>query len=144
VQVEITLIGTLGRSIEKRLDPVQEKVREDRETGRREAAGFAKEALYEVVALMRVTTDPNVKLKAAKLIMDRGWGQTKALTEEEKKSADAGTILDILASVSASMTAIENEATGVKQIASDNEEEDDSYFDADAILVEAEQEPRNG
>lgn len=86
--------------------------RHDQETGRKLANQYAEEAMLKLVSIMRVTTDENVALRTCKMIMDRAWGQTKALTEEEKKGADAGSILDILASVSITQTQIENEARG--------------------------------
>lgn len=84
-----------------------EQRRQDQETGRRLACEYAEEALLVNVHVMRTSPDENIKLRAAKNIMDRAWGQTKALTEEEKKGADAGSILDVLAAVSARQGQIE-------------------------------------
>jgi len=115
--------------------------RHDQETGRRLAHKYAEEAMLELVSLMRQTTDENVKLRSCKMIMDRAWGQTKALTEEEKKGADAGSILDILASVSVSQTQIENEARG-HAIAKQNEfiEGESTVLNVEDFLAEAERE----
>lgn len=74
--------------------------REDRETGRRTAAEYAPEMLLINVHLARTSTDENIVLRASKAVMDRAWGNTKPATEEEKKGADAGSILDVLAAMS--------------------------------------------
>jgi hypothetical protein len=108
---ELKLIGRLnaGQAVSKpqQSSPHIEARREDQETGRRLANEYAKEALLTQVHLMRTSTDENVIMRASKEIMNRAWGQTKALTEEEKKGADAGSILDVLAAVSSHMSAIE-------------------------------------
>jgi hypothetical protein len=120
--------------------PVNEQRRHDQETGRREANKYAEEALHRVLAIMRQSPDENMVMKCAKMIMDRAWGQTKALTEEEKKGADAGSILDILASVSVTQTQIENEARGhaIKQL--DAIEGESTVLDAESFLAEVERE----
>lgn len=74
--------------------------REDRETGRRTAAEYAPEMLLINVHLARTSVDENIILRASKAVMDRAWGNTKPATEEEKKGADAGSILDVLAAMS--------------------------------------------
>jgi hypothetical protein len=140
VLIELNL-AAFSRQV-ARVDPVAEKRREDIETGRRAAQEFAYEALHGMVHLMRTSQDEGIKFKAQQEIMNRAWGKTKPLTEEEKQGADAATILDILGEMSRNMTAIENEAARPKLIESTKEETD--YYDADAILIEAEKEKDNG
>ena len=125
-----------------RPDTIAEKRREDIETGRRAAQEFAYEALHGMVHLMRTSQDESIKFKAQKEIMDRAWGKSKPLTEEEKQGADAASILDILGAMSREMSLIENEAEKPKLIESTKDEAD--YFDVDAILVEVEKEKDSG
>lgn len=123
--------------------PATEQRRQDQETGRREANKYAEEALFKVLAIMRTSPDERLAMNAAKMIMDRAWGQTKPLTEEEKKGADAGSILDILASVSMTQTGIENEARGHAIESRKNEnaiEGESTVLDAEDFLAEVERE----
>lgn len=141
VLIELNL-AAFSRQPSLRSDPIAEKRREDIETGRRAAQEFAYEALHGMVHLMRTSQDESIKFKAQKEIMDRAWGKSKPLTEEEKQGADAATILDILGAMSREMTAIEAEHAAPKLIESTKEESD--YFDVDAILVEVEKEKDSG
>lgn len=59
------------------------------------------------VHLMRNSPDERIQLQAADRILNRSIGMAKALSEEEKKGADAGSILDVLAAVSIRAAAIE-------------------------------------
>lgn len=111
VRFQLNLVGRLKPGqVRTASDGTLEKRREDRETGRRLANNYAEEMLLRVVTLARTEgQDPNVVLRCAKFVCDRAWGQTKPLTEEEKKGADAGSILDVLAAVSSQMKSIERE-----------------------------------
>lgn len=108
---ELKLVGRLnaGQVAPKttQSSPDIERRRHDQETGRRLANEYAEEMLLINVHIARTSTDEGIRLRATKAVMDRAWGQTKALTEEEKKGADAGSILDVLAAVSSHMSAIE-------------------------------------
>lgn len=86
-------------------DPNAEKRRIDRENGRQAAQRFAEEALLETVAVMRTTTDPDQKLKAAKMIMDRAWGTPKA-AETDQEVMKNRTILEIMANISSEITQV--------------------------------------
>lgn len=141
VLIELNLAAFARQGI-RPADPVAEKRREDIETGRRAAQEFAYEALHGMVHLMRTSQDESIKFKAQKEIMDRAWGKSKPLTEEEKQGADAATILDILGAMSREMTSIENEASRPKLIESTDLETE--YFNVDAILLEAEKEKDGG
>ena len=141
VLIELNL-AAFSRHGLARPDSAAEKRREDIETGRRAAQEYAYEALYGMVQLMRTSQDESIKFKAQKEIMDRAWGKSKPLTEEEKQGADAATILDILGAMSREMSLVENEAERPKLIESTKEETD--YYDVDAILVEAEKERDGG
>lgn len=141
VLIELNL-AAFSRQAVRVADPVAERRREDIETGRRAAQEFAYEALHGMVHLMRTSPDESIKFKAQKEIMDRAWGKSKPLTEEEKQGADAASILDILGAMSREMTAIEAETAKPKLIESSKEETD--YYDVDAILVEAEKEKDSG
>lgn len=119
------------------------KQREDRETGRRLAAEYAPEALLKNVHLMRTSTDENIVLRATKAIMDRAWGNTKPATEEEKKGADAGSILDVLAAMSLQASITEQrppDAPAIEHDAQNPENSLESFLNEldaeDAELVE--------
>ncbi len=83
VLIELNLAAFARQGI-RPADPIAEKRREDIETGRRAAQEFAYEALHGMVHLMRTSQDESIKFKAQKEIMDRAWGKSKPLTEEEK------------------------------------------------------------
>lgn len=149
VLIQSTVIKLTGESrvVSQHAPPSASEVtrRQDQETGRRLANKYAEEAMLEMVNLMRQTKDENVKIRACKMIMDRAWGQTKPLTEEEKKGADAGSILDILAQVSVTQTQIENEARG-HAVAKQTEliEGESTVLDAEDFLAEVERERSGG
>lgn len=107
---ELKLVGRLNAGLPASRPPTSpdiERKRHDQETGRRLANEYAEEALLTSVHIMRTDPDPSIRLRAANTIMDRAWGKSKPLAEEEKKGADAGSILDVLAAVSTHMSAIE-------------------------------------
>lgn len=87
-------------------DPVSQKRREDRENGRQQAQQYALEALQEAITVMRQTKDESIKLKAAKMVMDRAWGTPKAMEDEDKLRANRS-IIDVLAEISSDFTALE-------------------------------------
>lgn len=138
--VEISIVGRLSdiKSPAKTPNPDLEQRRQDQESGRRAAQEFAYEALLKNVSLMRLSPDENIQLKASHYIMDRAWGKSKPLTEEEKRSEDAASILDVLARMSASNTQIEQEAAKPKLL--ERAEDDGQTYDAESFLVEVEQE----
>lgn len=126
---ELKLVGRLNAGLPAsapKTSPDIERRRQDQETGRRLANEYAEEAFLNTVHVMRTTTDEQVRLRASKQIMDRAWGLTKALTEEEKKGADAGSILDVLAAVSSHMSAIEQTPPDAPAIEHRPESTDDS------------------
>ena len=134
VRFQLNLVGKLNPAkLRQQEDATLSARRESRETGRRLADEYAEEMLLRVVSLAREKgQDPNVVLRCAKFVCDRAWGQTKALTEEEKKGADAGSILDVLAAVSSSMSAIERAPTDVPSIEHttiDNDNQADALFE---------------
>lgn len=86
-------------AVKQRQQVVEGKL-QDQEAGRRLMAEYAPEACLKVLNLLRITNDPATILKCAKFITDRAWGTPKPMTEEEKKGADGGSILDVLAAAS--------------------------------------------
>lgn len=70
---------------------------------------FLEEMMLGMVHDYRTSKDPGHRFKIAKYFMDQVIGSPKPLTEEEKKGADAGTILDVLAAMSTKQGAIERE-----------------------------------
>ena len=116
---ELHMIGKLSPDAKKPApeNPALAQLRQDQENGRREAGKFAMEALYTAVAFMRDgKMDPKHRLNALKQIMDRAWGTPKPLSEEEKKGADAHSILDVLAAVSTTALASERQLKEVAAI----------------------------
>lgn len=97
-------------------NPHTEHRRNSQERGRKLADEYADEMLLINVHLARTSTDENIRLRATKQVMDRAWGLTKALSEEEKKGADAGSILDVLAAVSIYEGNKERQAPGAPAI----------------------------
>ena len=89
-------------------DPLAEKRKRDRENGRIAALEFANEALLETVAVMRSTKDPSIKLKAAKEIMNRAWGTPKNVEDESKAMANRS-MLEVLATISTELAALEHQ-----------------------------------
>lgn len=109
---ELHLVGRvsgLGQavSVPQQNDPSVNRKRHDQEKVRKVAVEYAEEALLKYVDLMRNDPDSRIQLQAADRILNRSIGMAKALSEEEKKGADAGSILDVLAAVSIRAAAIE-------------------------------------
>lgn len=112
VQFELRLAAQLSPSIARKpapVDPERAQRRHVQETGRRLLEPFLEEAIYSMVHDMRTSKNENHRFKIQKYILDQVIGSPKPLTEEEKKGADAGTILDILAAMSTQQGAIERE-----------------------------------
>jgi len=119
---------------------------QDQEAGRRLSAAYAQEAILKAVSLMRTSTDDSTILKCIKLITDRAWGSPKPLTEEEKKGADGGTILDILASMSAQNKNLEISIKQNAQIAAtpkDITPNPDQITDLEGFFEEVKAEKKN-
>lgn len=126
-------------------DPSVSHKRHDQEKVRKVAVGYSEEAVLKYVHLMRNSPDERIQLQAADRILNRSIGMAKALSEEEKKGADAGSILDVLAAVSIRAAAIEQRSPDAPalehepQAAKNSEPEfpGDIYGDAeDAELVD--------
>lgn len=81
-------------------DPDVSHKRHDQERVRKVATQYDEEALLKYVHLMRTSPDERIQMQAADRILNRSIGMAKALSEEEKKGADAGSILDVLAAMS--------------------------------------------
>lgn len=111
VKFELKLIGRLNAGQvaprTQQSDPDVSHKRHDQERIRKVATQYDEEALLKYVHLMRNSPDERIQLQAADRILNRSIGMAKALSEEEKKGADAGTILDVLAAVSARQGALE-------------------------------------
>lgn len=114
VKFELKLIGRLNAGQvaprTQQSSPDVNHKRHDQERIRKVATQYDEEALLKYVHLMRTSPDERIQMQAADRILNRSIGMAKALSEEEKKGADAGTILDVLAAVSARQGAIEQRA----------------------------------
>lgn len=116
---ELRMVGKMPNETRKPApeNPALAQLRQDQENGRREACRFAMEALYTAVSMMRdEKLDPKHRLNALKQVMDRAWGTPKPLSEEEKKGADAHSILDVLAAVSTTALASERQLKEVQAL----------------------------
>lgn len=112
VRFELRLAARLTPSTARSaapVDPVREQRRHIQETGRRLMEPFMEEMMLGMVHDHRTCKDFNMRFKIAKYFLDQCIGSPKPLTEEEKKGADAGTILDVLAAMSAKQGSIERE-----------------------------------
>lgn len=131
---ELKLMGRLNPA-KLRPPPAEDSAiqsrRNDREKGRQLCADYATEAILTLVSLMRQDPDPNIKMRAAKMILDRGLGQTKPVTEEEKKQAGVADILELLAGVSTHSAAIEQgtqEAPAIEHTTIDDDQSAEAFF----------------
>lgn len=102
---ELHLVGRvagLGQVVSRpsENDPHIAGKRRDQEQVRKLASEYKDEALLRYVHLMRTSPDERIQMQAADRILNRAIGMAKALSEEEKKGADGGSILDVLAAVS--------------------------------------------
>jgi len=98
------------------VDPERAARRHVQETGRRLMEPFVEEMVYSMIHDHRTCNDMAHRFKIQKYILDQVLGSPKPLTEEEKKGADAGTILDALAAMSSQQSAIEREGRETPQI----------------------------
>lgn len=73
---------------------------QDQEAARRLAGQYGPEMLLRLVNIVRTSTDEKNVIKCIGMLLDRWVGSPKPPTEEEKKGADGGSLLDILAAVS--------------------------------------------
>lgn len=134
---ELKMIGRL-KAGQPRVAPPEDAVlssrKNDREKGRKVAAGYAEEMLLMVVSVAREKgQDPNVVLRCAKFVCDRAWGQTKPVTEEEKRQAGVGDILELLAGVSTHAASIEQgtqEAPAIEHTTIDDDQSAEAFFEA--------------
>lgn len=130
---ELRMIGKLSPDNKKPApeNPALAQQRHDQETGRRTAVKYAEEMLLMLVGIARdPANDLKHRISCADKIMNRAWGQTKALTEDEKKGADAGSILDVLAAVSTTALASERQ---MREIAALPQGEEEISTDAEAV-----------
>jgi hypothetical protein len=143
---ELKLIGRLnaGQAVsrpQQTSDPDVSHKRHDQEKIRKVATDYAEEALLKYVSLMRTSPDERIQLQAADRILNRAIGMAKALSEEEKKGADAGSILDVLAAVSARCSATEQkppEAPALEHEPKAAESSLESFLDElaeDAVII---------
>lgn len=112
VKFELRLAARLNPSKARSaapVDPERAQRRHIQETGRRLMEPFLEEMMLGMVHDYRTSKDPAHRFKIAKYFMDQVIGSPKPLTEEEKKGADAGTILDVLAAMSSQQSAIERQ-----------------------------------
>lgn len=108
-------------------DQAVEHKRHSQERIRKVADQYSEEALLRYVHLMRTSPDERIQMNAADRILNRAIGMAKALSEEEKKGADAGSILDVLAAVSAHQGAIERTPPEAPVIEHNSAGPDDSF-----------------
>lgn len=73
---------------------------QDQEAARRLAGQYGPEMLLKLVSIVRTSSDEKNVIKCIGMLLDRWVGSPKPPTEEEKKGADGGSLLDILAAVS--------------------------------------------
>lgn len=102
---ELHLVGRvagLGQVVSRptESDPNVARKRKSQEEIRLLADTYKEEALLAYVHTMRTTVDERIRIQCADRLLNRAVGMAKALSEEEKKGADAGSILDVLAAVS--------------------------------------------
>lgn len=128
---ELKLVGRLnaGQVVSRPTEgnPDVAHKRHDQEKVRKVAAEYAEEALLRYVHLMRNSPDERIQMQAADRILNRAIGMAKALSEEEKKGADAGSILDVLAAVSARQGEIERTPPDAPAIEHDPQGPDASF-----------------
>lgn len=136
VGFELKMIGRLNpaksRSVPSNDSAIEGK-RRDQEAGRQLANQFAQEAFLQIVATMRTTTDEGMRIRCAEKIMNRAWGLPKAVSEEERKGADAHSLLDVLAAFSGTQANLErstSDATAIKhETTIDNDQSTAAFLD---------------
>ena len=116
IKFELKLISLKGQlragqvtSGTQQSDPDVKHKRHSQEKVRKVADQYTEEALLKYVHLMRTSPDERIQMSAADRILNRAIGMAKPLSEEEKKGADAGSILDVLAAMSAQQSALERQ-----------------------------------
>lgn len=124
-------------------DPNVARKRHSQEEVRQLADQYKEEALLQYVNIMRTSPDERIRMQAADRILNRAVGMAKALSEEEKKGADAGSILDVLAAVSATMSIQEQRAPDAPALEHEQQDPEDSLEKLlddlnteDAVLVD--------
>lgn len=125
---------------------VSDNKTQDQEAGRRLAASYAQEAVLKAVNMMRTSTDDSTILKCIKIITDRAWGTPKPMTEEEKKGADSGSLLDVLAAMSIHNNKLEITVKQNAQIATTQKDitpNPDQITDIEGFFEEVDREKKN-
>lgn len=119
VGFELKMIGRFNPNRSKAVpgnESAVEGKRKDQERVRQLAATFGEEALLVYVSLMRTSTDENVRMRAADKVLNRAIGLPKAVSEEERKGADAHSLLDVLAAFSGAQAELERGTTDAPAI----------------------------
>lgn len=129
---ELKLIGRLnaGQVAPRAIpdaDPNVANKRRSQEQLRKLADSYKEEAFLLYVYLMRNSPDERVQMAAADRIVNRAVGLAKALSEEEKKGADAGSILDVLAAVSSMASIQERQAPDAPALEHEASNPDDNF-----------------
>lgn len=143
---ELRLVGRvagLGQVVSRssETDPHVAHKRRSQEELRVLADSYKEEALLKHVHLMRHSPDERIQQSSANVILNRAVGLAKALSEEEKKGADAGSILDVLAAMSTIQGAIERTPPEAPAIEHDSQDTDfdqllDELSTEDAVIVD--------
>lgn len=135
VAFQLNLIGRLNpanpRSAPKN-DSALEGKRKDQERVRQLAATFSEEVLLRYVHIMRTSTDNSEVMRAGDRILNRAIGLAKAVSEEERKGADAHSLLDVLAAFSGQQAQLERSTSDAPAIAHttiDNDQSAANFFD---------------
>lgn len=107
--------------------------RRDQERVRRLSAVYDEECILRLVYLMRTSKDENVQLRCIDRILNRSIGLPKAVSEEERKGADAHSLLDVLAALSGQQANLERGTTDAPAIQHnptiDNDSSAANFFD---------------
>lgn len=133
VGFELKMIGRLNPA-KLRTAPANESAvegkRKDQEAVRKIAAGYAEEAILRLVHIMRTSTDNNEVMRAVDKLLNRGIGLAKAVSEEERKGADAGSLLDVLAAFSSVQANMERGTSDAPAIEHNPTIDDDASAEA--------------
>lgn len=133
---KLEMIGRLspgGARSTTKADNTTESKRQDQEHYRKAMTPFFDEMILGMVHEFRTTTDVNVKFRIFKEFANRIMGMPKAVSEEERKGADAHSLLDVLAGFSSTQATLERGTTDAPAIQHkptiDNDQSTANFFD---------------
>jgi hypothetical protein len=92
-------------------DNVSDHRRQDQEAYRKAMVPYFDEMILGMVHEFRTATDVNIKFRIFKEFANRIMGMPRAVSEEERKGADAHSLLDVLAAFSGNQAVLERGTT---------------------------------